>query len=241
MSAPNLLNVLNLLSGGAAQGLVNALREEFQASSGFAVQGEFGAVGSMKETLLAGAPCDVLILTQALIEQLTASGQLLSGSARPLGVVKTGVAVMACEHAPDVSTPQALKAALLAATAIYFPDPVKATAGIHFFKVLQQLGIDGAVASKLRPFPNGATAMREMSLSSETGLIGCTQVTEILYTPNVRLVAKLPQAFELATVYTAAVCAKSSNAKAALEFVELLSGAASALQRATAGFEAGVE
>ena len=83
--------------------------------------------------------------------------------------------------------------------------------------------------------------MREMSLSSEAGLIGCTQVTEILYTPNVRLVANLPQAFELATVYTAAVCAKSSNAKAALEFVELLSGAASALQRATAGFEAGVE
>jgi molybdate transport system substrate-binding protein len=241
LSALNLLHSLSLLSGGAAQGLVNGLREEFAAASGFAVQGEFGAVGSMKDKLLAGAPCDVLILTEALIEQLTASGHVVAGSARSLGVVKTGVAVKVTEPAPDVSTPQTLKAALLAATAIYFPDPVKATAGIHFFKVLQQLGIDGAVASKLRPFPNGATAMREMSLSAEAGLIGCTQVTEILYTPNVRLVANLPQAFELATVYTAAVCAKSPNAKAAREFVALLSGAASASLRATAGFEAGVE
>lgn len=234
------MSALNLLSGGAAQGLVNALRGDFQASTGFEVKGEFGAVGVMKDKLLAGAPCDVLILTQALIEQLTASGQMVAGSARPLGIVKTGVAVKVGEPAPDVSTPQALKATLLAATAIYFPDPVKATAGIHFFKVLQQLGIDGAVASKLRPFPNGATAMREMSQSPETGLIGCTQVTEILYTANVRLVANLPMVFELATVYTAAVCANSLNAKTALEFVALLSGATSASLRATAGFEAAV-
>lgn len=220
--------------------MVNALRGDFQASTGFEVKGEFGAVGVMKDKLLAGAPCDVPILTQALIDQLTASGQVVPGSARPLGVVKTGVAVKVGEPAPDVSTPQALKATLLAAMAIYFPDPVKATAGIHFFKVLQQLGIDGAVASKLRPFPNGATAMREMSQSPETGLIGCTQVTEILYTANVRLVANLPMVFELATVYTAAVCANSLNAKTAREFVALLSGATSASLRATAGFEAAV-
>ncbi len=228
---------LHLLSGGAAQGLVNAVRGDFHASSGLEVHGEFGAVGIMKDKLLAGAPCDVAILTQALIDQLTTSGRVVAGSARPLGVVKTGIAVKVTEPAPDVGTPQALKAALLGATGIYFPDPVKATAGIHFFKVLQQLGIDGAVASRLRPFPNGATAMREMSQSAEQGLIGCTQVTEILYTPNVRLVANLPTEFELATVYTAAVSANSINQKAALELVERLAGAASAAARNTAGFE----
>jgi molybdate transport system substrate-binding protein len=230
------LQTLHLLSGGAAQGLVNVLRGDFQTATGLDIQGEFGAVGVMKDKLLAGAPCDVLVLTQALIEQLTASGQVVPGSARPLGVVKTGVAVKAAEPAPDVSTPEALKAALMAATAIYFPDPVKATAGIHFFKVLQQLGIDGALASRLRPYPNGATAMREMAQCAEPGLIGCTQVTEILYTPNVRLVADLPQAFELATVYTAAVCAKAAHPGAAEALVALLAGAASADARAKAGF-----
>ena len=237
MSAPIPPNALNLLSGGAAQGLVNALRGDFQAASGLEVRGEFGAVGLMKDKLLAGAPCDVVILTQALIEQLTASGQVSAGSARALGVVKTGIAVKVTEPAPDVGTPQALKAALLAATGIYFPDPVKSTAGIHFFSVLRQLGIDGAVAPRLRPFPNGATAMREMSQSSEQGLIGCTQVTEILYTPNVRLVANLPTEFELATTYVAAVCAKAGSANAALALVQLLTGPSSASARATAGFE----
>ena len=45
------------------------------------------------------------------------------GSAAPLGVVKTGVAVKAGEPAPDVATAAALKAALLRREGIYFPDP----------------------------------------------------------------------------------------------------------------------
>ncbi|MBC7379601.1 MAG: substrate-binding domain-containing protein [Burkholderiaceae bacterium] len=231
------MKTLNLLSGGAAQGLVGQLQARFQAQSGCAINGTFGAVGMMKDKLLAGAPCDVLILTQALITQLTESGELLVGSARPLGVVKTGVAVKAGEAMPKVDSPDALKAALLAATGIYFPDPVKATAGIHFMKVLQTLGIDQEVAGRLRPFPNGATAMREMSQASEAGLVGCTQVTEILYTPGVQLVADLPKVFELATVYTAAVCSKAAEPALAAELISLLISTEAAELRRSGGFE----
>lgn len=231
------MKTLNLLSGGAAQGLVGQLQARFQAQSGCAVNGTFGAVGMMKDKLLGGAPCDVLILTQALITQLTASGEVLAGSARPLGTVKTGVAVKSGEAIPQVDTPEALKAALLAATGIYFPDPVKATAGIHFMKVMQTLGIDQEVASRLRPFPNGATAMHEMSQASEKGLIGCTQVTEILYTPGVNLVADLPKVFELATVYTAAVCMKSAEPELAADLINLLISDEAAELRRSGGFE----
>jgi len=231
------MKTLNLLSGGAAQGLVGQLQARFQAQSGGAINGTFGAVGMMKDKLLAGAPCDVLILTQALITQLTESGELLVGSARPLGVVKTGVAVKAGEAMPKVDSPDALKAALLAATGIYFPDPVKATAGIHFMKVLQTLGIDQEVAGRLRPFPNGATAMREMSQASEAGLVGCTQVTEILYTPGVQLVADLPKVFELATVYTAAVCSKAAEPALAADLISLLISPEAAELRRSGGFE----
>lgn len=231
------MKTLNLLSGGAAQGLVGQLQARFQAQSGCAINGTFGAVGMMKDKLLAGAPCDVLILTQALITQLTESGELLVGSARPLGVVKTGVAVKAGEAMPTVDSPDALKAALLAATGIYFPDPVKATAGIHFMKVLQTLGIDQEVAGRLRPFPNGATAMREMSQASEAGLVGCTQVTEILYTPGVQLVADLPKVFELATVYTAAVCTKAAEPALAADLISLLISTEAAELRRSGGFE----
>jgi len=74
----------------------------------------------MKQKLLDGAPCDVVILTAALIEQLAASGHVLAGSARHLGSVKTGVAVKSGTPWPQVETAEQLKAAMLALTGIYF-------------------------------------------------------------------------------------------------------------------------
>jgi molybdate transport system substrate-binding protein len=228
---------IRLLSGGAAQGLVAQLQDRFLAESGYTVEGTFGAVGAMRDKLLAGEPCDLIILSQALVDQLTASGHVIRASAVQLGVVMTGVAVKAGEQLPDVTSAAALKRALLAAQAIYFPDPVKATAGIHFMKLLKALGIDQQLASRLRPFPNGATAMREMSQADEGGLIGCTQVTEILYTPGVQLVGLLPPEFELATVYTAAVCSAAQQPKAAGDLIGLLAAQETAAIRSSGGFE----
>jgi molybdate transport system substrate-binding protein len=229
---------IRLLSGGAAQGLVAASRDRFLAESGFRVESTFGAVGAMRDKLLAGEPCDLVILTQAIVDQLAGDGHVIVGSDVPLGVVRTGVAVKAGDPVPDVASAAALKAALLAAQGIYFPDPQKATAGIHFMKVLKSLGIDGELAPRLRPFPNGATAMREMAQAKGAGLIGCTQVTEILYAPGVQLAGLLPPEFELATVYTAAVCSRAGEPEAAAAFIRLLAGAESAALRAKAGFEA---
>ena len=231
------MSQLYLLSGGAAFGLVSQLQGQFAADTGCRVAGTYNAVGVMRDQLLAGTPCDAVILTAALIQQLEASGHVVAGSARQLGVVKTGVAVKAGAPAPLVDTPEQLKAALLAATGIYFPDPVKATAGIHFMRVLKQLGIDTELAPRLRPFPNGATAMGEMARCDEPGVIGCTQVTEILYTPGVSLVAALPQAFELATVYTAAVSSHADSPQAAAALIALLTSPRSAALRAAGGFE----
>jgi molybdate transport system substrate-binding protein len=228
---------IRLLSGGAAQGLVAQLQDRFLAESGYTVEGTFGAVGAMRDKLLAGEPCDLIILSQALVDQLTASGHVIRGSAVQLGVVMTGVAVKAGEQLPDVTSAAALKRALLAAQAIYLPDPVKATAGIHFMKLLKALGIDQQLASRLRPFPNGATAMREMSQADEGGLIGCTQVSEILYTPGVQLVGLLPPEFELATIYTAAVCSAAQQPKAAGDLIGLLAAQETAAIRSSGGFE----
>jgi molybdate transport system substrate-binding protein len=228
---------LHLLSGGAAFGLVSKLEGRFAADTGCTLAGTYNAVGAMRDQLLAGAPCDVVILTAALIAQLEASGHVVAGSARALGTVKTGVAVKAGEVAPPVRTVGELRAALLNARGIYFPDPVKATAGIHFMNVLKQLGIDTEVAGRLRPFPNGASAMAAMARDSEPGLIGCTQVTEILYTPGVQLVAPLPKEFELATVYTAAVSSGADSPQAASALIDLLVSAEAAPARLSGGFE----
>lgn len=228
---------IHLLSGGAANGLVSRLQERFLSQTGFSVEGRFGAVGMMKDQLLAGAPCDVIILTEALIAQLTASGHAVDGSARPLGFVKTGIAVKDSAAPPPLAGPAQLKQALQSATEIYFPDPVKATAGIHFMNVLRQLGIDAEVADRLRSYPNGAAAMQALSQAGEPGAIGCTQVTEIIFAPGVQLVAALPKEFELATVYTAAVCSQAAQPQAAVALIDLLTSEEAAALRSAGGFE----
>lgn len=226
---------LNILSGGAAQAVVDGLAPDFERETGHGVQGTFGAVGMMRDRLLAGDPCDVLILTAALIAELETRGAVVAGSARPLGKVGTGVAVRKGDAPPRVDDGDALKATLLAASAIYIPDQYKSTAGIHVLSVLQRLGIDETVAGRLRAYPNGATAMRALAASAVPGEIGCTQVTEILYTPGISLVAPLPSAYGLDTVYTAAVSTTSADPALAERFVALLSGASTQALRVSTG------
>ena len=229
--------VLNLLCAGAAQGLVKALQTRFKAETGADIQARFGAVGARKEALLAGEPCDVLVLSQALIDGLVSEGQLRAGSTALLGHVRTGVAVRAGTPWPDVATAQGLRAALQAASGVYFPDPVRATAGIHFAKVMHTLGVFDELQSRFKTFPNGATAMRELAATSEAQPLGCTQVTEILYTPGVELVALLPPEFELATPYTAAITSRSAQDALAARFIALLAGDETQPLRRAGGFE----
>jgi molybdate transport system substrate-binding protein len=228
---------LHVLSGGAAQGVVSALAGEFRAATGYEIDGTFGAVGAMKEKLLGGAPADVLILTRALIDELADAGHVVRDTAADLGRVRTGVAVRTGDPMPSVDTTEGLSAALRAADAIFFPDPQRATAGIHFAQVLKQLGIAAEVAGRLSAHPNGATAMRELARAAGAKPIGITQITEILNTPGVRLIGPLPREFELATVYTAAVCTRAAAPEAARRFVALLAGEAQRALRARAGFE----
>jgi len=229
---------LPFLSAGAAKGLVTALAGTFAAETGVEATGAFGAVGAMKEKLAAGEPCDVIILTAAMIAALEASGDVAPGTAAPLGRVRTGIAVRAGDPAPAIGDAAALARALVAAPAIYLPDPQRATAGIHFVDVLKRLGIHAGVESRLRPYPNGAAAMRELAEAPDAGCIGCTQISEILYTPGVTLVGPLPAGFELATVYAVAVCARARHPELARQFAALVAGLDSRALRAQGGFEA---
>ena len=122
---------VRLLSGGAAHGVVEALAPQFKDETGAEIVGSFGPVGGMRDRLLAGEPADLVILTKALIVELSAGKRVLPDTVAELGRVRTGVAVKQGGALPDISNAQALRAALLEAKEIFFPDPVRATAGIH--------------------------------------------------------------------------------------------------------------
>jgi molybdate transport system substrate-binding protein len=228
---------LTILSGGAAQALVRELASQFKLETGCDIEGTYGAVGAMREKLVAGAPTDLLILTAALIGELARAGHVRPGSIADIGVVRTAVAVRAGDALPPIADAAALRAALLAADAIYYPDPALATAGIHFAGVIETLGLAAALGPRLLAFPNGATAMRALAGSVAANPIGCTQTTEIVATPGVALVGPLPHELGLATVYTAGVCTRAALPEQAARLAAILTGPQARGVRLSCGFE----
>jgi molybdate transport system substrate-binding protein len=230
------MTTLNILSGGAAQGLVASLAPTFKALTGFAIGGEFGAVGAMADKLRQGTPTDLVILTAKMIADLAQENLVVGASIADVGLVETALAVRARDPLVTANDAEALRAAFLAADAIFVPDIKASTAGIHVAKVLNQLGIAEAVASRLKIYPNGATAMRHLTESNATRPIGCTQSTEIISTSGVKLSGSLPRGSELATMYTAAVTVRAANAKQAQSLIDLLVAADQRELRERAGF-----
>ncbi|MCW5744787.1 MAG: substrate-binding domain-containing protein [Alphaproteobacteria bacterium] len=229
------MTAVRILSGGAAQGLVEAVRPAFEAETGCTIDGTFGAVGAMRARLIAGDAADVVILTQALIAALASAGHVVGASAVNVGSVQTAVAARQGDPAPPIGDAAALRQALLGADAIYMPDPQQATAGIHFAKVMRDLGVWQDVVGRLQTFSNGATAMRELAGSRYRRPLGCTQATEIIATPGVTVIAPLPPGCALATVYTAALT--PSAASTASRLIALLTDPAGRDTRRQAGFD----
>jgi molybdate transport system substrate-binding protein len=236
-ASPDIVPDLRLLSAGAAQGVVSALAPDFRARTGCELRATFQAVGALKEKLLAGEHCDVLISTRAMLDEFVREGRVLADTVAALGRVQTGVAVREIDPEPAIATREELRASLCAASAIYFPDPARATAGIHFARVLRTLGLDASLASRLHPHPNGASAMTALARSGTAGSIGCTQVTEIRSTAGVKLVGALPEPFVLATVYAVAVASAAHDPSLARELARMLSGPESQDLRGRCGFE----
>lgn len=230
------MSELNILSGGAAHGLVASLALAFKAKTGFEIKGGFGAVGGMADKLRQGVAADIIILTSALVAKLAEERLVVPSSIKDVGLVETALAVRSADPKVSAKTSDELRAAFLAADAIFVPDTRTSTAGIHVAKVLAQLGIADEAALRLKIHPNGATAMRELAASCAKHPIGCTQSTEIIATEGVEFSGSLPKGCELATMYTAGVTMSAAHAQQAQALIELLTSAEARDARARAGF-----
>jgi molybdate transport system substrate-binding protein len=233
------MSSLNVLSGGAAQGLVASLTPAFKGHTGFDIAGEFGAVGVMADKLRRGTPADLVILTAALVAKLAEEKLVVTTSMADVGLVETALAFRTGDPLVAVRDAADLREALLASDAIYVPDTKTSTAGIHVANVLDRLGIADEIASRLRIFPNGATAMRELAVSEARHPIGCTQSTEIISTKGVTLSGSLPSGCELATMYSAGITVAAAHPQQAQDLIDLLTGAEQQEQRQRAGFIGG--
>ena len=233
------MNTLQILSGGAAQGLVGSMTPALKAETGFDIGGEFGAVGAMADKLRKGTPADIIILTAAIVAHLAGEKLIVAASIRDIGLVETALAVRSSDPTVSVTDAVGLRDAFLASDAIFVPDTKASTAGIHVAKILGQLGIADDVAKRLKIFPNGATAMRHLAESDAQRPIGCTQSTEIISTNGIALCGSLPPGCELATMYTAAIATRAAAPQQGQRLIELLTAADAQALRSRAGFVSG--
>lgn len=228
---------IRILSGGAAQTVVENIAVSFQRDTGHTVSGEFSAVGAMRDKVVDGEPVDVVILTAPLVDDLMARGLVVAGSRADLGRVGTGVAVRAGSPLPDVSNEDVLRGNLLAARRIVFPDPAVATAGKVVMSMLDKLGIAAEVKKRMQFFPNGYAAMGWLGKSRGTYEIGITQITEILANKAVTLAGPLPDELQAKATYSAGLAARAIEPEGAREFIARLTAPGARAMLAAAGYE----
>jgi molybdate transport system substrate-binding protein len=161
----------------------------------------------------------VLILSVDVVREVEYKGWAVPGSATPIGSVGVGVAVKDGAAMPDISTPDALRQALLKAKTITYMDPQKGTSGKHFAGVLDQLGISEQVKSKTTL--GDAGYVMEPVARGEIEL-GVQQITEILPVKGAVLVGPLPGSLQKVTTYALLQGSQVTDPQALAQFRKFL-------------------
>lgn len=197
-------SLLKVASARSLQEVLRPLGAAFEARSGTPVEFLFGPVGTVRERLDAGEAADVIILSDTLIAAFARAGRIVEGTRRDVGRVGIMLAVRDAATAPDISTPDRFRQALVSARAIACSDPaIGGSAGTHFAALLQRLEIEAAVRDKLLKCATGVKVAE--AVASGEADVGFTLLPEMLTVSGVRAAAPLPEALQKFTTYVAAV------------------------------------
>src|SRR5262249_30761304 len=140
---------LKVISAGAVRGLIAQIIDDYSSRTGQKFDFTIGTTGQLRNIIALGQPADLIICSAPLMPELEKVGKFTPGSRTDLGRVGIGVAVRDGASVPDVATPDAFKAALVAARSIAYTNPAEGgTSGIYFAGLAERLGIGDAVKAK---------------------------------------------------------------------------------------------
>jgi molybdate transport system substrate-binding protein len=196
------------------RGVIGTLGPAFSQTHGHVLTITFLPSNAIGERLAAGAATDVVIATRQLIDDLAAGGKIAAGSDVALARSSLGIAVRKGAPKPDISTPEALKRALLAARMVACSHPTRGGAsGPGFVKALERLGIAEEMTVKcMHPPPGTFTAT--LLVSGEADL-AVQQISELMAVDGAELVGPLPDAVQTITTFVGAVHAGAASPEAA--------------------------
>lgn len=213
---------VTLIAPGGIRAAIVAMIPGFEKKTGNTVKATFGSGNGTHQQVVKGEPFDVPIV-QPPYQDVIDSGNVVKATETPLAHVSVGIAVRAGQPHPDISTPEKVKALLLSAKAIAYPDPAGgAAAGVSMNKTLEKLGIADQMKPKIKLARGGAGAMK-MLADGEVD-IGLTFVSEIITEKGVEAVGPLPESISEPTRLSGFVSSKAKDAKAAKELLDYISG-----------------
>jgi molybdate transport system substrate-binding protein len=215
---------ITVLTAGAMNPLVQALDMKFETSTGNTIILRNDTVGGLRRHIAAGESFDVVMTSDAGLDELAKAGKIAPDSRVKLAQVGIGVGVKTGAPAPDISTVAAFKAAMLAARKVAYIDPASGgSSGIYVAKLFQTMGIADAMAPK-SVLVNGGLAAEAVA-DGRADLV-VQQISEINAVPGITLVGPLPAEIQHLTTYAGAIAAHSAAPAAAKAFLAIMAGPA---------------
>ncbi len=215
---------INVIAAGAVRGVVGGMIDDYAKSSGHKFSFTVGPTGMLRETIASGKAADLIIASDPLMAELEKTGKIAPESRVDIGRVGLGLVVRAGAPVPDVSTPDAVKQALLRAATIAYSDPkLGATSTTHLMKIAEDFGIKDEVIRKGVLSSGGHDAAEKVAKGEAE--LAISPISDI-HAKDARLAGPLPDAIQLWTVYAAAIPANSKEPDHARAFIATLTAPA---------------
>jgi molybdate transport system substrate-binding protein len=211
---------VRVLASNGVQGALNEIVPQCERAVGHPLSVEFGTTATLKPRIEGGEAFDVTVLTSEAIDALIKEGKLAGESRANVARVGIGIGIREGAAKPDISTPEALKKALLNAKSITY-----AAAGASrppTDKMLERMGIADALKSKtllLAGAEETSAAVRDGKAE-----ILITLISEIVSAKGLELAGPLPKEFQTYVAFAAGVSPNAKNAEAAKAAVKFLTG-----------------
>jgi molybdate transport system substrate-binding protein len=211
---------VHVLASNGIKAVMEDLLPQAEQSAGSHIVVQYNPTANLKQKIEAGEPFDVVIVTPEAIADLTKEGKTLGGSGTPISRAGVGIGIRKGAPRPDISTPEALKSALLNAKAIAYAPQGASTATIT--QMLDSLGIAEAVKGK-SILLQGSDLTIAAVLDGRADFV-MTLVSEILPVKGLELLGPFPEKFQHYVSFSGAVSASAKNPDAAGALIKFLAG-----------------
>jgi len=226
---------LKVISAGAVRGVIGAIIDDYARQTGHTFNFTIGPTGRLREVIASGEPADLIIASAPLMAELEKTGKMTPGSRVDIGRIGLGVVIREGAAAPDVSTPEALKQALINTKSIAYTDPkLGGTSYTHLMKIAEGFGIADIVTRKGVHATGGNDAVAKVAAGEAE--IAIVLISEI-HAKGAKLAAPLPEPLQLWTVYSAAIPASSTEPVHARAFISALTAPAMRDRWTAAGWQ----